>query len=668
MEDSVTLRIWHGGLFKVTNKRLEYVGGHVRTFAVDPDELCWFYLKELALKCGQYNEIHEIYYLLPHCTMDEGLKRVYDDKEVLEMCDVVLENRGIDLFAIHNMSNTPKEVVSPSKNTPPSPRSQKQIEPSSLAMSQPSLTSEAHEQEKNPESRPSSQNIDDDEYYQWYDCRPESPIPLKDLIPSSSSEYSDPSYEPPNEEENVITKSEGSDLEVEEEFGYDLDHENEVFNEDVFDSSDDELRDARERKKTNAELFELSQQVQKEAIDGASRPEEVTMGAHDQDVESGYVSEYVNSEEEELTPDEDGDGEGIVRRRRVNRMVVSDGTDWTTFEWKVGHRFPNRKSFKDAVARYAIFQGRNLSIVLSDKKRGQRLGVKCMPGCEFSLYASWNSATSCFIVKSVKSGHCCVRNMEKNKQLKSTWMAQQFLEIFKARPHWPAKDIIETVKRAYKVIIKKDLAYKVKYEAHRMLHGSMKEHYMKVRRYLAAIKETSPESMLVLVTDEKKCPPVFKRLFVCFDGIAKGWIEGCRKVLCIDACFLKTFLGGQLLAAVGRDGNDQMYPVAWAVVEGENNDSWEWFMKQVKECLLLNDGTGLAIISDEHQVLFFVIYVFYFIILYSCILFFPFDFYSWFMHFVFCFCCSLTILLNIMLNNVIIMLNIMLLNLFYCIM
>ena len=39
-------------------------------------------------------------------------------------------------------------------------------------------------------------------------------------------------------------------------------------------------------------------------------------------------------------------------------------------------------------------------------------------------------------------------------------------------------------------------------------------------------------------------------------------LEGCQKIICVDACFLKTFLSGQLLAAMGRDGNDLMYPVA----------------------------------------------------------------------------------------------------------
>ncbi|KAL2931997.1 Transposase for insertion sequence element IS406 [Bienertia sinuspersici] len=124
-----------------------------------------------------------------------------------------------------------------------------------------------------------------------------------------------------------------------------------------------------------------------------------------------------------------------------------------------------------------------------------------------------------------------------------------------------------------------------------MLHGSMQEHYLKVG---------SLDSKVILVTDDEENPLVFKRIFICFDGAAKGWREGCRKVLCIDACFLKTFLGGKLLVAVGRYGNDQMFLVAWEVVEGENNDSWEWFLNEVKICLQLNDGAGTAIISDEH--------------------------------------------------------------------
>ncbi|KAL2929721.1 Early nodulin-12 [Bienertia sinuspersici] len=650
MEGSVTLRFCHGGVLKRTNRGLQYVGGQAKNYAVDLDELCWFFLKQLAEKCGPYNDVHEILYLTPHCSMDDGLKRVYNDKEVLEMGAIVVENRSIDLFTIHGSNNTLETCVSPTKMTPPqksspvrrSPRFKQTNEPPPVGtqstVSHLNITFQAHEPQQNsqntftpenlsvedPQNQPKNQlenpennnskQIPDEEYYKWYDYRPDSPIPLNVLISGSEdNEDSDPLYEPDRGEEIVTEESLGSDAGLqddfedaglEEEFEVEIDVEDDV---NVLveegDGNDDELKEARERqKKTTAQLIELAQQVQKDVVATAAG-QGTNVPSTSEVNKDGYVSEYADSDDEELTLNEDGDEEGTISKKRAKKLVVHEGTDWNTFEWKVGQRFPNRKSFKEAVTKYAVYQGRNLSFVGSNKNRQQKFEVKCLPGCAFRLYASWDSGRECFLLKSVDTGHCCIRNMEKNKQLKSPWLAQQFLEIFKARPHWPAKDIIETVKRAYRVLISRDVAYKVKYHAHKLLHGSMKDHYLKVGRYLEFMKQNSPDTKLVLVTDQESRPEVFKRLFLCFDGVAKGWIEGCRKVLCVDACFLKTFLGGQLLAAIGRDGNDQMYPVAWAVVEGENNQSWEWFINEVKQSLQLNDGAGMAIISNEHQVL-----------------------------------------------------------------
>ena len=79
-------------------------------------------------------------------------------------------------------------------------------------------------------------------------------------------------------------------------------------------------------------------------------------------------------------------------------------------------------------------------------------------------------------MKLVDGEHICKINMDSNKKMKSTWLVEQFLEVFRERPHWPVNEIIETVRRAYRVIIKKALTYKVKSYAHKMLHGSMQEH------------------------------------------------------------------------------------------------------------------------------------------------------------------------------------------------
>ncbi|GAA0147093.1 hypothetical protein LIER_06879 [Lithospermum erythrorhizon] len=53
-----------------------------------------------------------------------------------------------------------------------------------------------------------------------------------------------------------------------------------------------------------------------------------------------------------------------------------------------------------------------------------------------------------------------------------------------------------------------------------------------------------------------------------------GFKAGCRKFVCLDGCFLKDAFKDQILASVGLDGNNGIYPMAWAVVEVENKESW----------------------------------------------------------------------------------------------
>ena len=50
------------------------------------------------------------------------------------------------------------------------------------------------------------------------------------------------------------------------------------------------------------------------------------------------------------------------------------------------------------------------------------------------------------------------------------------------------------------------------------------------------------------------------------------------------------------MAAVGRDANNQLYPVAWAVVQVENTDNWVWFIAKLKA-----DGEGFTLISDRQK-------------------------------------------------------------------
>jgi hypothetical protein len=114
---------------------------------------------------------------------------------------------------------------------------------------------------------------------------------------------------------------------------------------------------------------------------------------------------------------------------------------------------------------------------------------------------------------------------------------------------------------------------------------------------------------------------IFQRFYVCFKALKDGFKAGCRKVIGLDGCFFKGACQGELLCAIGRDANNQMYPVAWAVVEKETTENWEWFIGLlIKDLNINDDGAGWVFISDQQKVnilnylFLYVIYEFHFII------------------------------------------------------
>jgi hypothetical protein len=59
------------------------------------------------------------------------------------------------------------------------------------------------------------------------------------------------------------------------------------------------------------------------------------------------------------------------------------------------------------------------------------------------------------------------------------------------------------------------------------------------------------------------------------------------------------------LVAVGRDPNDNIYPIVIAVVEAESKDNWFWFLETLVADLGLNGSIGWTFISNKQNVYFF---------------------------------------------------------------
>lgn len=74
---------------------------------------------------------------------------------------------------------------------------------------------------------------------------------------------------------------------------------------------------------------------------------------------------------------------------------------------------------------------------------------------------------------------------------------------------------------------------------------------------------------------------------------------GCRPIIGIDGCHLKGIYKGQVFCAIAKDGNEGIYPIAYAVVELETKETWCWFLER-----LISDigSNNLTFMSDRQKV------------------------------------------------------------------
>ncbi|KAL8457748.1 hypothetical protein ACS0TY_035568 [Phlomoides rotata] len=100
--------------------------------------------------------------------------------------------------------------------------------------------------------------------------------------------------------------------------------------------------------------------------------------------------------------------------------------------------------------------------------------------------------------------------------------------------------------------------FRAKHIALNKLRGTVGEHYAHLRPYCAELTRVDSDGRFEFLLDD------FGQLqgfFIGFSGLKQGFLSGCRPIIGLDGCFLKTFLGGTLLTAVAKDGNNQMYPI-----------------------------------------------------------------------------------------------------------
>ncbi|XP_008450229.2 uncharacterized protein LOC103491892 [Cucumis melo] len=90
----------------------------------------------------------------------------------------------------------------------------------------------------------------------------------------------------------------------------------------------------------------------------------------------------------------------------------------------------------------------------------------------------------------------------------------------------------------------------------------------------------------------------FLYFFMTLSAFIFCW-QHCRPIISIDGTSLKNKHGGTLLSTSTPDANDQIFPLAFCVVDSKNDSSWTWFCNQLKR--IIGGQNEVVIVSDMHK-------------------------------------------------------------------
>ncbi|KAK8677357.1 hypothetical protein V6N13_142901 [Hibiscus sabdariffa] len=150
------------------------------------------------------------------------------------------------------------------------------------------------------------------------------------------------------------------------------------------------------------------------------------------------------------------------------------------------------------------------------------------------------------------------------------------------------------------VELNKQLCSRAMKWAEEKIKGNITHELNRLFDYVLASRSAEPNGSFGLVVERPTAAniPKFRRLYVCFGALKEEFKRYCRSVIGVDGCFLKGSLKKEILSVVGKDSNNQIFPIAWAYVEVENRESWSWFLNHLQDDLNLASGDNLTLLSD----------------------------------------------------------------------
>ncbi|XP_016196753.1 uncharacterized protein LOC107638093 [Arachis ipaensis] len=317
-----------------------------------------------------------------------------------------------------------------------------------------------------------------------------------------------------------------------------------------------------------------------------------------------------DAEEDDVEPDmiedDSGDEEGVSGHSVGFGARDAEGTAGLT-EFQVGQQFQDKDEALLSVKTYSIRRGVQYKVVESDYRRYVGKCSEFGNGCTWLIRLSLRQRKGIWEVKRYNGPHTCLATSisSDHRSLDYHVISAFIMPMVRADASVSIKVLLNATAAHFGFRPTYRRVWLAKQKAIALIYGDWDESYNELLMWVLGVQLTMAGTVAVLRTslvrvggqvDESQA--YFHRLFWTFPSCIEAF-RHCKPLVSIDGTHLYGKYGGTLLIAIAQDGNSNILPVAFALVEGENAESWTFFLSHLREHV--TPQQSLLVISDRHN-------------------------------------------------------------------
>ncbi|XP_057733717.1 uncharacterized protein LOC130948860 [Arachis stenosperma] len=275
-------------------------------------------------------------------------------------------------------------------------------------------------------------------------------------------------------------------------------------------------------------------------------------------------------------------------------------------EFRIGMKYSSRKLVVAAIRSYTITRGVDYDVYESEP---QTFYAKCKMygcGCDWLIRASLIRKKGCWEIRRYNGRHTCTMGVisQDHSKLDSDIVAEAIRPLVDTDPSIKVKSIIAEIQSRFNYTISYRKAWLAKQKSIAKVFGDWEESFQALSWWLSVMVQNMSGSVVQVETrplyngnEEAQGVKILHRVFWSFNPCIRAF-RHCKSLFLVDGTHLYGKYKRTLLVAVAQDGNQNIVPIAFALVEEETADAWHFFLRNLRMHVVKKDGVGM--ISDRN--------------------------------------------------------------------